>query len=177
MACLCTLHPAPSPSAILITSRTTVTWPAITYFPGPFLIQLFSYFGRNVDIEACTRADRLLEAADRMRGSRGEVAEGLVRSDLIFLGGLVRFWLNFYINHSHNCNHLDLNRLAETHQASLAQYLEPRGYDTVLSSVLDNNIPYSSHCNYFKDFFPTFSLSLLYKEISQLVSIKLSLTM
>jgi len=50
-----------------------------------------------------SRADRLLEAADRMRGSRGEVAEGLVR-------------------------------LAETHQASLAQYLEPRGYETVLQS-------------------------------------------
>ena len=31
-----------------------------------------------------TRADRLLEAADRMRGSRGEVAEGLVRSSLIY---------------------------------------------------------------------------------------------
>jgi len=50
-----------------------------------------------------SRADRLLEAADRMRGSRGEVAEGLVR-------------------------------IAETHQASLAQYLEPRGYETVLQS-------------------------------------------
>ena len=89
-----------------------------------------------VDIEAFTRADRLLEAADKMRGSRGDVAEGLVRSDPNFFEGLVRFWLTLDINHSHNCNHLDLNRLAETHQASLAQYLEPRGYDTVLSSVL-----------------------------------------
>ena len=34
-------------------------------------------------------------------------------------------------NH-YDLNQLDPNRIAETHQASLAQYLEPRGYDTVL---------------------------------------------
>ena len=92
---LCTPHLAPSPFAILIMSRTTVTWPAITYFPGPFPI-LMSYFGRNADIEPDTRADRLLEAADRMRGSRGEVAEGLVRSERIF-DLRVRSWLTFDI--------------------------------------------------------------------------------
>ena len=83
MDCHCTPRLVPSPSAIPIMSRTTVTWPAITYFPGPFPIPM-SHFGRNADIEPDTRADRLLEAADRMRGSRGEVAEGLVRSERIF---------------------------------------------------------------------------------------------
>ena len=51
----------------------------------------FHSIGRNVGIEPQTRADRLLEAADRMRGSRGEVAEGLVRSELIHDFG-IRFW-------------------------------------------------------------------------------------
>ena len=47
-------------------------------------------FGKNIGIEPLSRADRLLKAAVRMRGSRGEVAEGLVRSELnIYL----RFWL------------------------------------------------------------------------------------
>ena len=35
---------------------------------------------QTFSILVSSRADRLLEAADRMRGSRGEVAEGLVRS-------------------------------------------------------------------------------------------------
>ena len=91
MDCHCTPRLVPSPSVIPIMSRTTVTWPAITYFPGPFPIPM-SHFGRNADIEPDIRADRLLEAADRMRGSRGEVAEGLVRSERIFVLR-VKSWL------------------------------------------------------------------------------------
>ena len=82
---------------------------------------------QTFSILVSSRADRLLEAADRMRGSRGEVAEGLVRS--------ASHPLPIRSPETPVCAPqviLDqLNRLAETHQASLAQYLEPRGYETV----------------------------------------------
>jgi len=50
-----------------------------------------------------SRADRLLQAADRERGRDRELSDGLVQ-------------------------------LAEKHQASLSQYLEPQGYERVLQS-------------------------------------------
>ena len=41
-------------------------------------------------------------------------------------------------NH-YDYNQLDPNRIAETHQASLAQYLEPRGYETVIEVLCLNS--------------------------------------
>ena len=41
-------------------------------------------------------------------------------------------------NH-YDLNQLDPNRIAETHQASLAQYLEPRGYETVIEVLCLNS--------------------------------------
>ena len=44
----------------------------------------------------------------------------------------------FLPNH-YDLNQLDPNRIAETHQASLAQYLEPRGYETVMEVLCLNS--------------------------------------
>ena len=42
-------------------------------------------------------------------------------------------------HHHYDVNQLDPNRIAETHQASLAQYLEPRGYETVIEVLCLNS--------------------------------------